>query len=419
MIISRLCHFLLDKEKGQSDAMLRYRIKWDGKQVAFSVGYRVTIEKWNLETQRCVANTSHGRKRIQASVINRKIQDMEQLVTEVFTHFEALERVPSEDEFRAQYKKRDNRTRSNKESQCIIDVLDIFVRNQASANMWTKATRQKFGAMRNHLLMYNEALTFSDLTGAELASFTTFLRDTLQLRNSTIIKKIGFLKWFLNWATIEGYNTSVAYKSYSPRFKNISKTIIFLDWEELMCLYELPLDGRIGLEQVRDVFCFCCFTSLRYSDVANLKRSNVYRSHISITTIKTNDSLRIELNKYSRAILDKYKGVKLPNDLALPVISNQKMNKAIKEVCKIAGFDTPITLTYYKGNERYDDVYPKYELMSTHAGRRTFICNALMMGIQPEIVMKWTGHSDYNAMKPYIDVADRSKAEAMAVFDRR
>ena len=45
------------------------------------------------------------------------------------------------------------------------------------------------------------------------------------------------------------------------------------------------------------------------------------------------------------------------------------------------------------------------------------ICNALGMGISPQIVMKWTGHSDYKAMKPYIDVVDEIKAESMKKFD--
>ena len=45
------------------------------------------------------------------------------------------------------------------------------------------------------------------------------------------------------------------------------------------------------------------------------------------------------------------------------------------------------------------------------------ICNALGMGISPQVVMKWTGHSDYKAMKPYIDAADEIKAEAMKKFD--
>ena len=61
---------------------------------------------------------------------------------------------------------------------------------------------------------------------------------------------------------------------------------------------------------------------------------------------------------------------------------------------------------------------PKYALLSTHAGRRTFICNALALGIPAQVVMKWTGHSDYKAMKPYIDIADDIKANAMNKFNQ-
>ena len=61
---------------------------------------------------------------------------------------------------------------------------------------------------------------------------------------------------------------------------------------------------------------------------------------------------------------------------------------------------------------------PKWELVGTHSGRRTFIVNALSLGITPNIVMKWTGHSDYKAMKPYIDIAEKTKAEQMAIFEK-
>ena len=56
-------------------------------------------------------------------------------------------------------------------------------------------------------------------------------------------------------------------------------------------------------------------------------------------------------------------------------------------------------------------------LAMTHTGRRTFIVNALSLGITPNIVMKWTGHSDYKAMKPYIDIVDSIKASSMTKFD--
>ncbi len=33
------------------------------------------------------------------------------------------------------------------------------------------------------------------------------------------------------------------------------------------------------------------------------------------------------------------------------------------------------------------------------------------------IVMKWTGHSDYKAMRPYIDITEKTKADAMKIID--
>ena len=85
---------------------------------------------------------------------------------------------------------------------------------------------------------------------------------------------------------------------------------------------------------------------------------------------------------------------------------------------ELAEINEPVRETYYKGNERIDEVAPKYALLSTHAGRRTFICNALALGIPAQVVMKWTGHSDYKAMKPYIDIADDIKANAMNKFNQ-
>ena len=197
-----------------------------------------------------------------------------------------------------------------------------------------------------------------------------------------------------------------------------TKRIIFLNWAELQAVYRHTFSAaHKHMETVRDVFCFSCFTSLRYSDVSNLRRANVFDNYIVITTIKTADTIQIELNKYSRALLDKYANQVFPGDNALPVISNQEMNRVLKDVGKVCSINRPVTVTYYKGNERIDKTVPKYALIGTHTGRRTFICNALSMGIPPQVVMKWTGHSDYKAMKPYIDIADTAKIEAMNKFN--
>ena len=54
-------------------------------------------------------------------------------------------------------------------------------------------------------------------------------------------------------------------------------------------------------------------------------------------------------------------------------------------------------------------------MIGPNAGHRTFICFALASGIPPQVVMKWTGRSDYQAMKPYIEIAEKTKADADAM----
>lgn len=71
-MINKYYHiFLLDKEKGKEDAKLRLRVRWGKNIVAFNVGFRVDINKWSLETQRCKNNTTHGKKK-NTSICNKQ-----------------------------------------------------------------------------------------------------------------------------------------------------------------------------------------------------------------------------------------------------------------------------------------------------------------------------------------------------------
>ena len=139
--------------------------------------------------------------------------------------------------------------------------------------------------------------------------------------------------------------------------------------------------------------------------------------HIA-ATVKTVEALDIELNKWSDEIISRHVDRNHGDDHVLPQIPNQVLNRYLKRIARDCGIDAPVHLVEYRGSERTDRTVPKWELVGSHAGRRTFICNALMMGISPTVVMQWTGHSDYRAMRPYIAVADQSRRDAMSAFDR-
>ena len=434
--------YLEGRTDKNGDAPIRASIAILGAYLVTTSGYKIAPDKWDKERQRVRRgfSNSHG---VIYSAINTGLSR----ISEHFTAYEnkCLTEGYKPDksalyaEYAANFSKK-ARTVQDTSKPDFYAIYDEFTEERGRINNWTKATYQKFAALRQHLTDWNEGVTLDGLDNEALTQFVVFLRDSLDMKNSTIGKQIGFLKWFLRWAEGKGYTDQRAYQAFAPKLKTAPKKVVFLEWPELMAVYnfQIPANGEsvtlkgwdgaeyekivhdaAALEKTRDIFCFCCFTSLRYSDAVNLKRSDIEGDNIVITTVKTADTLKIELNKYARAILNKYSDKTLPNGKALPSLSNQRMNEYLKDLCELCGLNKPVSVTYYKGNKRFDETKPKYEFVGTHTGRRTFICNALILGITPQIVMKWTGHSDYKSMKPYIDVTDAAKAKAMSIFDEQ
>ena len=405
---------------------IRMRVNFASQRIEFTTGYRIDVAKWDVDKQR-VKNGCTNKLKQSASEINVALLGYYTELQEIFKRFEVAEIVPSPAEVKEAFNNRYGQNEkielasadtSNVPSN-FYEAFDDFVRVCGRQNDWTHSTFEKFAAVKNHLKNFRSELSFDFFDEEGLTEYVQYLREVREMRNSTIGKQLSFLKWFLRWSFKQGMHSNNAYDTFKPKLKDTQKKIIFLTWEELNRLREFKIPPtKQALERVRDVFLFQCFTGLRYSDVFNLRRSDIKGDHIEVMTVKTSDSLIIELNDHSRAIIEKYKDVEFENDKALPVITNQKMNDYLKELAELAEINEPVRQTYYKGNERIDEVTPKYALLGTHAGRRTFICNALALGIPPQVVMKWTGHSDYKAMKPYIDIADDIKANAMSKFNQ-
>ena len=429
MNIKRNIIFTLESRKKDGvliteNVPIRMRVNFASKRIEFTTGYRIDATKWDADKQR-VKNGCSNKLKQSASEINASLLEYYTEIQSIFKRFEVEDVMPTPEQikeaFNALHKPVSEEPKPKKEAlPCdFFQVFDDFVEDCGRQNNWTDSTFEKFAAVKNHLTNFREGLTFEFFDERGLNDYVGYLRDVKEMRNTTIGKQLSFLKWFLRWAFKKGVHQNNAYDSYKPKLKSTQKKIIFLTWDELNRLREFKIpSNKQALERVRDVFLFQCFTGLRYSDVFNLRRSDIKGDHIEVTTVKTSDSLIIELNNHSKAILNKYKNVAFEDDKVLPVITNQKMNDYLKEMAELAGIDESIRQTYYRGNERIDDVTPKYALLGTHAGRRTFICNALALGIPPQVVMKWTGHSDYKAMKPYIDIADDIKANAMSKFNQ-
>ena len=424
MNIKRNIIFALESRKKNGvpvieNVPIRMRVIFASHRIEFTTGYRIDAAKWDADKQR-VKNGCTNKLKQSASDINTDLLRYYTIMQEVFKEYEVKDIMPTPQEIKDSFNNKVNPTEEVQEEQKgFWEIFNEFVSECGKQNNWTDSTYEKFAAVKNHIKEFKAEPTFVYFDEEGLNNYVDFLRKTKDMRNSTIGKQLGFLKWFIRWAFKKGYHQNIAFETFKPKLKNTPKKVIFLTWDELNKLKACNIpQNKQYLERVRDVFLFCCFTGLRYSDVYNLRTSDVKADHIEITTVKTADSLVIELNNHSKAILEKYKDVHFEGNKVLPVISNQKMNDYLKELGELAEINEPIRETYYKGNQRIDEVTPKYALLGTHAGRRTFICNALALGIPAQVVMKWTGHSDYKAMKPYIDIADDIKANAMIRFNQ-
>jgi len=429
MNIKRNIIFSLESRKKDGKVVvnnipIRMRVIYGGKRVDFSTGYRIDTAKWDADKQR-VKNGCTNKIKQSASEINADLLTYYTDIQNIFKSFEVQKIVPTSEQLKETFANRhkqpitETEVIEEKPKVLFNAAFDEFVQECGNRNSWGNATYVKFKSIRKHLQSFDEKLTFEKIDETWLAAYVGYMRDVADMRNSSIEKQMYFFRWFLRWSVKKGYNNNIVFEAFRPKLKNAQKKVIFLTWKELDKLREYAIpETKQYLERVRDVFLFCCFTGLRHSDVYNLKRSDIKENHIEVTTVKTADNLIIELNNHSKTILDKYKEIAFEHDKALPVISNQKMNDYIKELGELAEINEPIRETYYKGNQRIDEVTPKYALLGTHAGRRTFICNALSLGIPPQVVMKWTGHNDYKAMKPYIDIADDIRANAMDKFNQ-
>lgn len=428
--------YLESRTDKRGDAPIRVSISSSGNRLVTSTGYSINPQLWNKDKQR-VKDSYKGKdvangKGIKSGTINKRLSLIQ-------SHFADLH-CSSKEEIQTALDAVIGRSSTDDQPKAadLYTYFDQFIADQSEKKHWTDNTIKAVTSCKNHLQKYGKIRSFEDLTDTVITDYLHYLRKDRALRDNTVKQQYHYFKWFVSWCNRKDL-TDLDCKKFDPDFQLVEKTVVFLDWSELMLLYnftvpaagadQITTDAASGkeikrtisadtLEKVRDLFCFCCFTSLRYSDMANLKRTDIVNDKIYLTTVKTKDNITIELNNYSRAILDKYADQIFNKGLALPVISNQKMNEYLKILCQIAGIDAPVKQSYYLNGQLIEETTPKYAVMGTHCGRRTFICNALSMGIAPEIVMKWTGHSSYAAMKPYIDIVAAEKEKAMLLFNK-
>ena len=408
-------------KNGKCIIRLVYQVK--GSRRYFSTGSKVIIPNWDFRNQRAIyIDKARAKKEItginpylftddyEIKEINNLLSEIVKNIHEIETKYK-IERIIFNADMVINCLKEcyTSKTKSAVNKNELTDFISDYINQNALTRV--KGSLSVYKALLRHLNGFNEtrgaslALTAIDIL--YLKQFQHYLIDKTCLNNTTIAKQLSTLKTMLNYAKSYGYTVSENYRDF--KIKRDELEVIALTQDEFELIYGFDFSKSKKYQSARDLFCFSCSTGLRYSDIKQLKREHIYDDEIRIKVIKTRENLSIPLNKYSREILIKYSEYLKP----LPTLSNQKLNKYIKEICQIVGINDCIEIIRYKGAKRIEETLPKYSLITAHTGRRTFVTLSLEKGMNAEEVKSITGHKDYKSFSRYVKVTEKRKILVM------
>lgn len=431
-------NFYLDnRTTGRNENAVRLSVNINGARFVTNSGVMIYARSWNPDNQAARSRRSLdpvNAKGYSAARVNAEL-------AKIAAYWQRIEATATETPTAAELREmwatfKGKKTAPRKSAA--LELLERYARTEGRA--WSEGTRTKWGTFAG---LFKESGCFSsveDLADPDKAArFVEYLRTDRGQKDTTAAKYYAILCQVIRYGErlrLFAPGTAEDMRA-AERFTKISQPVIYLDRSELLRFLAFDCRKVAGrtyefdghrhqlnpetLERVRALFCFCALTSLRISDGQALTWGAVCGDVLTVTTQKTADRLQISLNDKARRILEERRAAQggSPENSArvFDPVGVVTINDYLKVLGYLCGVNAPITRTYIRGGQRVTETRPKYSYLSSHAARRTFIVTALSLGIAPAVVMKFTGHSNFAAMRPYIDITETAQAEAMAKFN--
>lgn len=396
---------------------IRIRVSYNGKRIDLHTRIRVKPKYWNYKTQRVKRGFSYCEET--DVTINAALNSYIRYVHLYFVECERNFREPVLTELRDKFNYMYKKTGKLKMSEFFY-LFEEFIKIKSGEKGWGQDMVDVYQRLLEKIRKFRPDIKFTDWNVQTLETFKESLAQSMY--NDAIKKNLSYLKSFIKWAKSKHYAVNEDFATYNPKLLTAQKQVRYLELDELEKIYNLNLADNEALDCTRDFFLFQCYTGLRYSDLKQLKRTNVYRDKrgkyfIRLLTEKDNDVINFQLAKRAVEIYKKYVVLSLPEGLLLPVLSNQKYNEHLKDLGKIAGLTGEWVDYEYRLQEKIEVRVPKCDL-SSHTARRTFIVTALNEGVSTDLIMLITGHSDYNVMRPYIKANLKGTSSVIDALDK-
>lgn len=395
---------------------VRIRLAFKGR-VDFYTGITVTKEQWDPESQR----VRHGSKVKGISytalnkIINERVAYIQQyLDNAVLRNDENACATELKKQYDALYMRSEQ-----EQSDEFFYLLEEYIAKQNTLKKWSSKYKAQWDTFYSDLKKINPHITFLGLSEDFLISYIHRLAQ--RMSNEKILEYLKKFKEFVNYAKKRKIPINQEFYEFKPKLKKRDKECNYLTKEELKRIIQLDYSSKPRLDRVRDIFVFQCCTSLRFSDVSALTRSNVRigkqgNLEVLLVTQKDKGKVWFPLPKKAVEIYKKYEYCHYPDNKAFHVPCGTDFRRYLAEIGEDAHIEGNTTSIMYRLNKKVECTKPRSHI-GTHDARRTFIVHAINNGASFEEIALFTSHAEIKAMLPYITLTQEGKENVVHIID--
>lgn len=392
--------FFLKKSKllKNGEAPICMRITVNGKRAEIQIKRSVEIEKWNSGKECAIGK---DRKHME---LNHYLETVRTKVLQIHRELEQDGKPITADILKCLYYGEGDSPKMlietfnehNKQYRELMGkdyVKGTVLRYERTARYLKEFIREQFNT--GDIPLKNINYDF-------ITRFEHFIKVEKKCAQNATVKYLKNLKKITKLALVNKWITEDPFMEI--HFKQTKCNRAFLTEEELQAIIRKDFDIQ-RLATVRDIFVFCAFTGLAFTDVLHLKPEHITMDTngeywIRKAREKTDNMCDVPLLDIPRMIMEKYKSHPdcIRKGVILPVPSNQRMNSYLKEIADVCGIDKPL---------------------STHIARHTFATIALANKVSIESIAKMLGHTDIRTTKIYAKIMDRTISSEMQTMRQK
>lgn len=369
------------------------RITVNGKRVEISAKRSIDQNRWDARSGRVKGNREDARE------INSHLDNIELKLKKIHNKLCDLNQDISAKAIRDIYNGRSEEKRTLIQVfQYHNDQMEAQVGKDYSAGTYTRfeTTLKHIEEFLTH--QYNvEDIALKDLTYSFITNLEFYFKTVRNCNHNTAQKYIRNFRKIINLAVVNDWLEKDPFAKYKVALKEVKRE--YLTKDDLAALEQKEFEIE-RLDQVRDIFVFCCYTGLAYADVEKLTPQNVSKGldgdyWIFVDRTKTGAPSNVPVLPKAQEIIEKYINSPITRNSGklLPVISNQKMNAYLKEIAIVCGINKTITF---------------------HLARHTFATTVtLSNGVSIESVSSMLGHKNLKTTQIYAKVVQEKVSEDM------